>query len=139
MVNYKSFNYLPEESRHIRTVVFCDEQGFIEEFNSVDSKSIHVLIYVGETAVATGRFYSDNGDNYHVGRVAVLKEYRNKGYGKKVMLALEEEAKKIDAKKLELGAQYHATEFYEKCGYEKTDNVYFEQDCKHVMMVKTFK
>lgn len=60
------------------------------------------------------------------------KEYRGKGYAKKIMLKLEEEAKKMDIIKIILNTyEFQAPEFYEKLGYKtfcKLENAWEEYD-----------
>ena len=71
-IKFKSFAYLPEESKKIRTDVFVFEQGFIDEFDENDDKSIHVLMYDGEAAIGTCRIvYSDEHKSIAIGRFAV--------------------------------------------------------------------
>ena len=120
----------------IRTAVFVEEQGFQQEFDEIDSRAWHVLIYDGETAAATGRLYTDDGECYHIGRVAVLPAYRGKRLGKLVISALEAQAVMRGGKKISLSAQCRAAGFYEKLGYARTENIHMDEFCPHVTMVK---
>ena len=67
----------------IRCTVFVDEQKVPEEKerDDWDAKSRHVLLTVDENPVGTGRLLPDG----HIGRVAVLKNYRGLGLGKALM------------------------------------------------------
>jgi len=65
----------------IRIAVFVKEQG-IElkyELDVVDKIATHLVLYFGETPVACARV-SQNKSIFKICRVAVLKEYRHKGY-----------------------------------------------------------
>src|SRR5687768_12274047 len=110
----------------VRRAVFIDEQGVpeVEEIDAYDlepdrSRAVYVMGRLGQRAIATGRLLLDQPqDEYpHVGRVAVLKEDRSKGYGRAVMFALHEEARKRGAGGITLAAQLHAVGFYERLGY----------------------
>ena len=130
------YNSLPEKAAYIRNTVFVKEQGFTDEFDAEDNRSWHVVVYDGEKAVATGRVFSDSEAEYHIGRVAVLKEYRSCGIGRIVMNALEQKAKELGAETVRLGAQCQAEGFYKKAGYESIGERFLEQMCPHVTMIK---
>ena len=83
-MEYKIFDNLPQEAKYIRTAVFIDEQGFKNEFDEIDDTAKHILIYHDGKAVGVARFFSKDGKEYHIGRVAVLKPYRKYGYGKEM-------------------------------------------------------
>jgi predicted GNAT family N-acyltransferase len=137
-MNYRVclYNSLPEEAADIRNVVFVKEQGFTDEFDAIDERSWHVIVYDGEKAIATGRVFSDSETDYHIGRVAVLKEYRSCGIGRIVMKTLEQKAKELGAETIHLGAQCQAEEFYRKAGYKASGEVFLEQMCPHITMTK---
>lgn len=130
------YNQLTEASKHIRTKVFVEEQGFVDEFDETDNTAVHAVIYDGEKPAATGRVFPDSGTVYHIGRVAVCREYRGKGAGRMVMTALENRAKELGAESIMLSAQCQAEGFYAAIGYESTGEHTVEQDCPHVTMVK---
>ena len=55
------FNDVTEDTKYIRETVFVIEQGFSEEFDEIDKKSIHLLLKVNNKRAATARiFKSDN-------------------------------------------------------------------------------
>lgn len=137
-MQYKIYDRLPMEACDIRNTVFVDEQGFNEEFDSTDHYSKHIVIFCDGKAVATGRYFTEDGDEYHIGRVAVLKEYRKHGYGKRIMDIIECDIKEnTDAKRIVLSAQVRAKSFYTKCGFTETGSIYLDEDCEHIMMFKT--
>ena len=88
----KKYDSLPEDARKIRIEVFVEEQGFEEEFDSTDKIAKHFVLYVEGRAVATCRIFSEGAGRFHLGRVAVLKSERGKGFGKALMLEAEEYA-----------------------------------------------
>lgn len=135
-MEFKVYDKLPDEAVLIRTKVFVDEQGFNEEFDNTDQYSRHIIIFDNEAPVAVGRFFTDDGKTYHIGRVAVTKEFRSFGYGKKIMDIAEKEIKKNGGERIELSAQLQAKKFYEKCGYTATGDIYLDEHCEHILMYK---
>ena len=133
--NYKKFTALNDDIIRLRTVVFVQEQGFKEEFDQTDKRAVHLVLYDGTKAVATCRYFKD-GPNYHIGRVAVLKEYRGKNLGRKIMQLAEAEIKKDGGTCIELSAQIRVKDFYQKLGYKTSGDIYLDQHCPHINMGK---
>ena len=134
------FSELTEDARSIREKVFVEEQGWQDEFDDIDSVSIHVVVYHNGVPVGTGRLFrkdqNPSSDVYIIGRVAVLAEYRKLHLGNKIMEFLEEKAKELGAVKLELSAQCRARGFYDKNGYVAVGDEYLDGDCPHILMAK---
>ena len=122
------------EIRHIRNEVFTKEQQIDEDmdFDGQDRDAVHVLVVCQGKYVGTGRMLNDG----HIGRLAVLREYRGQGLGAQAVLALVKEAKKIGVKRVYLGAQKHAVGFYKKLGFSVYGEPYTEVNIKHVYMEK---
>ena len=91
-------------------------------------------------AAATGRrmVHAPLGGHPHIGRVAVLREYRGQGLGRAVMLALHNEASTRGYAGVALGAQLHAIPFYERLGYVARGEVYLDAGIEHRWMVMNF-
>ena len=120
---------------NIRTAVFMQEQGFQNEFDETDKTCTHLVLYDGNTPIATCRYFSDD-TNYHIGRVAVIKEYRGKNLGNKMMQLAEDEIRKDGGKRIELSAQVRVKNFYQKLGYCPVGDVYLDEYCEHITMRK---
>lgn len=134
---HKIFSELTTDEKLIRDEVFGDEQGFQEEYDEIDNRAQHVVIYEEDIPIATCRFYlSDEADGYAIGRIAVRKEHRGKHLGNQLMAIAEDEIKKLGGKTVSLSAQVQAQGFYEKCGYKAVGNVYLDENCEHVRMLK---
>ena len=125
-------------AREIRIKVFMEEQGFTQEFDEIDPIAYHAVIFDNDQPVACGRLYQKEGtpDTYLLGRIAVLKEYRKQHLGAKILELLENKIKELNGKKAELSAQISAVGFYEKSGYHKQGDVYFDEYCQHIKMIK---
>ncbi|MBO6140391.1 MAG: GNAT family N-acetyltransferase [Ruminococcus sp.] len=135
------YNKPVSDIKALRTEVFIKEQGFENEFDEIDNKATHVLIYDGKVPVATGRLFSEdeNGEEYIIGRVCVKKEYRDKKLGKRVIMALEEDARKMGGRRVSVSAQCRVQGFYEALGYSATDDLHDDEGVPHVTMIKTIR
>ena len=127
-----------DDARAIRTDVFVIEQGFHNEFDEIDDRAYHAVLYDGERPVATGRAFQEQGGGWHIGRIAVRKEYRGSGMGALVMQALEEKLRELHASGAELSAQIQAAGFYEKLGYRPYGTEYLDEHVPHIAMRKIF-
>ena len=102
----------------IRKTVFMDEQGFFDQLDSIDDIAYHAAAYDGDKVIGCGRMFPESDMKYHVGRIAVLSEYRGMDIGSGIMTALENTARSDGALYLVLSAQRRARDFYVKMGYE---------------------
>ncbi len=128
-------NELFKVAGRIREDVFLTEQGFSTEYDDIDKLAYHFIVYDGEKPIATARLYG-NENPYHIGRVAVIREYRSKGIGAYVMSETEMFAKEQGISSLVLSAQVRASDFYRKCGYTEFGNEYMDEFCPHIDMMK---
>jgi len=124
----------------VRYAVFVEEQGFSAdtERDDIDAGAHHLLALDRGRGVATGRLFPDpdKPGTYIIGRVAVLREYRGTGLGRRIMEAMEQKAKELGASRVTLGAQLQAKPFYEKNGYRPLGDVYMDEHCPHEHMEK---
>lgn len=135
----KAYDTLPEEAVKIRTAVFVEEQGFNEEFDTVDDISTHLVLFSDGAAAAVCRFYFDNERNeYLIGRLAVMKNYRGKGFGADLVKEAERLIISKGGKSISLHSQCQAQPFYEKLGFKPFGESDFDEDCPHQWMNKTF-
>jgi len=118
----------------IREKVFIEEQGYTNEFDEFDYKSLHAVGYINNQPIATARIIIKDQVG-KIGRVAVLKEHRKKGYGKEICHKLLAVAKEMKIKSFTLSAQIDKTNFYESLGFRKIGNPYLEDGTEHIEMV----
>lgn len=135
MIDFKVTNNLTEEEKMIRETVFIDEQKFKIEFDDTDDIATHIVMYLDNQPVGCCRLYKQENE-YHIGRIAVLKPYRGNGYGEKILLKAERVTKEKGAECIKLSAQVRASGFYEKLGYKKYGEIYFDEYCEHIAMKK---
>ena len=135
-LNYQKYIGLNDDIIKIRTTVFIEEQGFKDEFDEIDKTCSHIVLYDNEKPVAICRYFKE-GKNYHIGRVAIIKDYRGKHLGNKIMQIAEDEIKKDGGKHIEVSAQVRVSDFYKKLSYKQIGDIYFDEYCEHIRMVKS--
>jgi len=118
----------------IRYEVFVDEQNVPVdlEIDGLDGKAKHALAFIDEVPIGTGRILNDG----HIGRVAVLKNYRGLGIGKLIMKELIKCAQDMSLEKVWLSSQWHAHSFYLDFGFVCVDEIYKEAGIDHIKMFK---
>jgi len=117
----------------VRMRVFVEEQRVPAEIelDEHDTASIHALAYDAQgAAIATGRLLPDG----HIGRMAVLKEWRGKGVGSGILARLIDCARERGDRAVQLSAQTHALAFYRRHGFVEEGEVYLEAGIKHQQM-----
>lgn len=117
----------------VRTAVFVVEQGVPREmeWDELDAVSCHALAFDGTgKVIGTGRLLPDG----HVGRMAVLREYRGIGVGSAMLQALLAEAKRRGMAETVLHAQVHARPFYSRFGFHAEGSEFEEAGIAHVLM-----
>lgn len=129
------YNEKPQEAIRIRINVFVEEQGFYDEFDDIDNIAKHIVIY-DDKPIGTCRVFTYDGKIYFLGRLAVIKEYRNRGIGTELIKAVENYVRQENGKMLKLHAQCRVKSFYEKMGYTEHGDVEDEEGVPHVWMYK---
>jgi len=116
----------------IREKVFIEEQKVMSqlEWDGKDEEAIHFLAYQDEKAIGCARaFVIEN--HMQLGRMAVLKEYRNKGIGSFLIEKAITTAKLNQLSKISISAQCQAINFYKKFGFEVTSDIYLDAEIPH--------
>lgn len=119
----------------IRETVFVAEQGVpLEiELDAWDERCEHAIAYnAAGMAVGTGRLLPDG----HIGRMAVLRGWRGKGVGGRLLEALIERARTRGMRRVALNAQTHAAPFYARFGFVVAGEPFLEAGIPHLAMVR---
>lgn len=119
----------------IRFEVFVREQRVPAEIelDDQDGVSLHAIGFMAEKAVATGRLLPDG----HIGRMAVLKQWRGRGIGGAILAKLIGAARRRGDREVALSAQVHAVGFYRAHGFHPVGEAYIEAGIDHQAMVRT--
>ncbi|HOY38550.1 MAG: GNAT family N-acetyltransferase [Bacteroidales bacterium] len=122
----------------IRKLVFVDEQKIDPdlEFDGYDKDAQHFLLYFKSEPVATAR-WRETDAGIKLERFAVMKQFRNHGYGSKLMAFIMQQ--NLTGKHLYFHSQLSAVGFYEALGFEKDGELFYEAGIPHYAMKKATK
>src|SRR5688572_16290537 len=119
--------------RSVREAVFVQEQNVpLEvELDELDPLCRHVVARDGEgRPIGTGRLTPQ----HTIGRMAVLADWRGRGVGDALLLALIDEARRLGWREVSLHSQVSATGFYTRHGFLPYDARYVEAGIEHQSM-----
>lgn len=124
-----------EQAWALRRLVFIEEQHVPEEIemDDDDARAFHALAMDGAVPVGCGRMVP-HGDHVKIGRMAVLRERRGIGIGRRVLEFLMDAARRQGFQKAVLHAQLTAEGFYLKNGYVPIGEVFEEAGITHRLM-----
>ncbi len=123
-----------EALRLVREKVFVEEQHVPMEleWDGLDSECLHLIAEDADgNPIGTGRLLPDG----HIGRMAVLKEWRGRRVGTNLLQGLMEEGRKRNFSTLMLAAQLQAISFYEKAGFCAEGGIFDDAGIPHRNMV----
>lgn len=120
--------------RRIRETVFVAEQSVPPEleWDADDADALHFLALESGYPIGTARLLHDG----HIGRVAVLRDWRGMHVGGALVKAVISEAERRGLREQRLTAQVHATSFYEGLGFEVISEEFLEAGLPHVEMLR---
>lgn len=126
------WNEARADAERIRMTVFVEEQRVPPEIemDDKDAACVHALAYLDGRAVGTGRLLPDG----HIGRMAVLREWRAAGVGSAILERLVDEARRRGMREVVLSAQTHALGFYARHGFAPMGAVFEEAGIAHQAM-----
>jgi predicted GNAT family N-acyltransferase len=128
--------------RDIRMRVFMDEQqvSAADEWDGQDETAIHFLTYLdNDQPIATARVLveaDEAGESlYHIGRVAVLEDYRQQGIGRSLMAyVIGWCIQQSSTARLYLHAQTSRTAFYKYLGFVPQGTEFMDAGIPHITM-----
>lgn len=135
MVEDNGWSQLQAAARPVREAVFIREQHVPEamEWDGYDVPSRHVIARNAEgLPIGTGRLLPDG----HIGRMAVLPEWRSHDVGSALFERLLQLAIACRMPRLELHAQTHAAGFYARYGFSSEGPEFMEAGIPHVRMTR---
>lgn len=120
--------------RAIRGAVFIREQGVPEEleWDGLDADCRHALaLSLQGEAVGCGRMLADG----HIGRIAVLPQWREQRLGTAIMETLLAEARAQGLRRVDVDAQTQAVPFYRTLGFVEQGDEFMDAGLPHIKMV----
>jgi predicted GNAT family N-acyltransferase len=133
-----SFEESEEDIRFVRDTVFGEEQKVCREldWDGMDTRCIHVVATdTRRNPIGTGRMQPDG----RIGRLGVLKTWRGRGIGGRMLEALIESAHSLDLDEVHLHAQLQMVSFYYKRGFAKDGGEFMEVGIRHINMTRSTK
>jgi len=119
----------------LRFAIFVGEQNVPPgiELDDLDASCTHAVAFdVDGKPIGTGRLLPDG----HIGRMAVVAEWRRRGVGAEILAALIAQARKRGHQQVMVSAQLQAAEFYREHGFVAEGKVYPEAGILHQKMAK---
>jgi predicted GNAT family N-acyltransferase len=123
-----------EEMSAIRMEVFVAEQQVPadEEIDGRDPACRHVLARDEHGgAIGTARMQQSG----HIGRIAVVRAWRRRAVGSRLVAALLDLAREQGLESVDLGAQLQAIGFYERLGFAARGEIFMDAGIPHRNMV----
>jgi len=120
----------------IRIRVFVKEQGVPREIelDDDDHRAMHFIATVDARPVGTARVVSNRGAA-KIGRMAVLKSYRHRGVGGRLLARAIAAARRIKARKIYLHAQVAVAGFYQRMNFYAVGPIFDEAGIAHRKMI----
>ncbi len=134
----RTYTALPADAAAIRIAVFCDEQGFLEEFDEADHTCTHLVAYEDGRPVGTCRYgETETAGIYLIGRIAVSRTHRGRGIGGLLVKEAETQILALGGHRAHIGAQVQAMPFYRSLGYFPVGERYMDEHVEHQGMERT--
>lgn len=126
-----------EEVGELRKAVFSAEQGYpgSKLFDEKESTADFLAVLLDGRAVGCGRFFKEGDGCFHIDNIALSRELRGGGYGRKLVEALVRECGKRGAAKVTVNAKTEAVGFYEKCGFTPCGSEFLDENFRRIPMV----
>ena len=119
--------------KSIRETVFIREQGVPAEleWDGLDDGCRHALaLSHNGDAIGCGRLLADG----HIGRIAVLPEWRKQKVGTAIMEALLDYARAHDYRQVDVDAQTYAVPFYRRFDFVEEGEAFMDAGLPHIKM-----
>ena len=138
MIELKRFSFsdkeMAEQAFAIRRKVFVEEEGVDPklEYDQHEETAHHYLLIIAGKPIATAR-WRETDAGIKLERFAVLPEFRNRGFGEIILKEVLKDVRK-EGKRVYLHSQLRAVPFYERNGFRKLGEVFYEANMGHFYM-----
>ncbi|OGS40907.1 MAG: hypothetical protein A3K77_03325 [Euryarchaeota archaeon RBG_13_31_8] len=121
----------------IREKVFIKEQNVPKEIeiDELDKESKHFIVYIKNIPIGCARIRKIN-DYAKLERIAILKEYRCRGFGKELTNFLINYCKRKGFNEIHIHSQIYVSSFYEKLGFKSIGKNFLEANIEHIEMIQ---
>ncbi len=129
--NKKEVDYVMK----IREIVFIKGQKVPKkrELDGFDENAKHVIVIYKKTPIGCARIRFLH-NKAKLERIALLKQYRGRGFGKNIIKYLVSYCKRKNPKEIVMHAQYYLKDFYNKCGFEERGSIFMDAGIRHIEM-----
>jgi predicted GNAT family N-acyltransferase len=139
MLGIKRFGFQNKEFFEIccsiRIKVFVEEQKVDPELEyDHEAESSFYLLFNDNKPIATAR-WRETEQGIKLERFAMLKEFRNKGFGMELLKEVLKDVQNQN-KKIYLHSQLKAVSYYERAGFVKVGEKFTEAGIEHYLMEK---
>jgi len=137
MIRIEKFRFEDSEkishSNDIRTKVFIEEQHVDPDIEyEFEEEGNYYLVYYKEIPIATAR-WRKTSSGIKLERFAMLKEYRGKKMGSKLLNEILKDVIPF-GEKIYLHSQVIAINYYKRAGFVAEGEHFWEAEIEHVMM-----
>lgn len=119
----------------IRKKVFVEEQNVPVdlEIDGLDPDAEHFIAFLNNKSIGCARIRSEK-NIAKLERIAIIKEYRNKGFGRTLTDFLIDYCRNNNYKEIRLHSQTYVSDFYEKLGFIPIGDFFYEAGIEHIEM-----
>lgn len=131
-----SWQEAESELRVLREFVFIGEQNVPPEleWDGKDEDCVHILVQDEKgRGIGTARMTTEG----HIGRMAVLRAWRNRGVGSGMLTALVTIARARQLERIQLDAQTHAIDFYLRYDFIAQGETFMDAGIPHQHMTRS--
>lgn len=130
-----------QEALEVRIHVFVEEQGgpAEDEPDAWDDAARHFVVLDAGRIIGTARLYQPCTGVARIGRVALLAEYRGRGWGEVLIRDLLGQARALGFREVVLDSQTYACPFYERFGFRAEGEEFLDGGIPHRRMRLSLK
>jgi len=121
----------------VRGIVFLEEQQvpYSIEMDEHEYRALHILGEIDAEPIASGRLRFC-GEWAKLERIAVRKQYRNKGLGHQLVEYMLQVARQHGVRKYKMHAQVQLRDYYTKHGFKVQGDKFKEANIDHYLMIR---
>lgn len=125
-------------AKEIRMKVFQQEQRISAstDLDGRDIEATHIVAYINEMPVGTTRVRRLYDGSAKIERMAVLREFRQRGIGDQILKYAIDLLRDNHIKIARLSSQERVKGFYQRLGFKEVGDIFDKAGIRHIMMKK---